>query len=311
MEQEKKVNYAEIARVHNISYSMLYKRVHAGLSLEDAVAACERARDTRLISGQLRAPRSNLSPITFNGTTYSSFAAACRVFGLSEQTGYMKRKRIMDKESISSKEEAALRVLQETVKHPPRYRYSKKSVTVNGVTYQSQTQAAQILNLPMGSVSSKRYRKKLDAEETIEARASQEKTEVSLTYDSPILDQKWEKFKSSLESCFPNTQKCGEILTTSYQLPDGSSVSCEISMPNVQCLSFRFKDLDFISSKDVIGLSAAYCGIKFIFNEFGHIEALSDIFLNGHLKTDTRLAQNAWCHCRSVLSIIYLSKRNL
>lgn len=310
MEQEKKVNYAEIARVYNISYSMLYKRVHSGLSLEDAVAACEQARDDRLISGQLRAPCSNLSPITFNGTTYSSFAAACRVFGLSEQTGYMQRKRIMDKEPIS-KEDAALRVLQEAVEHPPRYRCSKKSVTINGVTYQSQTQAAQILNLPMGSVSSKRYRKKLDADETIEARASREKNEALLTYDSPVLNQKWENFKSSLEDCFPNTQKYGEILTASYQLPDGPSVSCEISMPNAQCLSFRFKDLDFISSRDVNTLSAAYCGIKFIFNEYGHVEALSDIFLNGHLKTDIKLAQNAWRHCRSVLSKIYLSKRNL
>lgn len=309
MEQEKKVNYAEIARVYNISYSMLYKKVHAGISLEDAIAICEQARDARLISGQLRAPRSNLSPITFNGTTYSSFADACHAFGLSAQTGYMQRKRIMDKEFISN-EDASLRVLQAAAEQTPKRR-PQKPVTVFGITCGSQEEAAQKFGISIGSISAKRAREHLSAGEAIESLLRQRQSSAELTYDPPFLDQKWEDFKSSLKGCFPNTQECSGILTASYQLPDGPSVSCEISMPNAQCLSFRFKDLDFIPSREIIGLSAAYCGIKFIFNEYGQMEALSDIFLDGHLKTDIKLAQNAWRHCRSVLSKIYLSKRNL
>lgn len=307
MEEEKKINYAAIARAHNINYSMLYKKVHSGIPLEDAVAACERTRDARLVSGKLRAPSSSLVPITFDGTTYPSFAAACRACSLSEQTAYVQRKRIMDKESISE-QEASQRVLQAAVAHPPKQR-AKKPVTVFGITYDSLAQAAQVLNIPVGSIASKRVREHLSAENAIIALLSQQQGDASLTrvFHSP--GRIWEELKTSLLTYIPNSREDNDILTTVYRIADEAEVFCRISMPLPQYLNFHFSDLDFISAQDVNALSAAYCGIKFIINEYDQVDALSDVFLSGYIRTDTALVQNMWRHCCVILSKLYSDTR--
>ena len=303
MKDEQKVNLDEIARTYNISYSMLYQRVHSGLSLDDAITVCEQVRDARQASGRVKASSHYHVPITFNGVTYSSFAEACHSVGLSEQTGYVQRKRIMDREGIS-KEAAALKVLQAAAEYPPVQRF-KRPVTVFGVTYESQSQAARALNIPLGSIASKRARDHLSVEAAIESLYMQKQADNAFTYQIPFTGQVWKDLKPMLQEIFPQHHYEGSILNAAYQLTDELKLSCEVFMPNAKCLTLRFKDLNFIVPSKVTSLSAAYYGIKFILNESGETEAISDIFLGRHPKSNKILIQNAWNHCCAILLELY------
>ena len=306
MKQDRRVNLAEIARTYNIKYSMLYQRVHSGLSLDDAITVCEQARDARKASGRSRVPSSYHVPITFNGENYASFAEACHSVGLSEQTGYVQRKRIMDREGIS-KEAAALKVLQAATEHPPAQRF-KKPITVLGVTYESQNQAARELNIPLGSIAAKRAREHLSIEAAIESLYSQKQADNALTYRIPFSGQIWKDLQPLLQEIFPQHRYESSVLIADYRLTDELELFCEVFMPDAQCLSFRFRHLNFISPSEINSLSAVYYGIKFILNESEEVEALSDIILGSRLKSNKILIQNAWTHCCAVLLKLYSQK---
>ena len=302
MPEDRKANYAAIARDQNISYQLLLKKIKSGLSLNDAIMECIMIRDARIVSGS-RPHRSSRgqNPVVFRGTTYPTFAAACQAFGISSATAYAQRSRLMQEEKIMI-DEASVRVLEKAASNQSRKRKRAK-IVIDGIEYSSQVQAAEALGIPLGSIAARRTRDHISFEEAVSL-LRQGSISKALCYDSSCSSPYLEQLQTALTHSTMGSENCGQFISLAFTIANRSSIQIRIFFPTVQFASVLMEGDNLTSDNDVNITNAKYLGIKFIMNNDNSVCARSDIPLTGRIKTDVAQILRVINHCKNVLSII-------
>lgn len=275
---------AQIAREHNISPQLLRNRLKKGMSIEDAVKECINVRDARTASGSAphKSSRPGQGEIEFAGETYASFSAACQALGLRESSAYAKRKRLMDDgysmESASRTvlEEAAIRGVQRRKRTP---------VIINGISYDSQLEAAGALGLSMGSINARRTRDKLSFEDAV--RALLEARTADFVYGASSTTHPWPELRDAISGNqdYQLTED-GDQITATLSLPGGVAIDYTISMTVSGFLSFHFQNLEFLADYDLNELNCRYIGVKFCREADNTVSARYDMPVIGRIQSD-------------------------
>ncbi len=275
---------AQIAREHNISSQLLRNRMKKGMSLEDAIKECINVRDARTASGSAphKSSRPGQGEIEFAGETYASFSAACQALGLRESSAYAKRKRLMD--DGYSLESASRAVLEEAATRGVQRR-KRTPVIINGISYDSQLEAAGALGLSMGSINARRTRDKLSFEEAV--RTLLEAKTADYIYGIPSTNHPWPEFRDAI--CGDQDYQLaedGNKITAKLSLPGDISISYTISMTVSGFLSFHFQELDFLADYDLNELNCRYIGVKFCREADNTVSARYDMPVIGRIQSD-------------------------
>ncbi|WP_130868581.1 hypothetical protein [Intestinimonas massiliensis (ex Afouda et al. 2020)] len=275
---------AQIAREHNISPQLLRNRIKKGMSIEDAVKECINIRDARAASGS--APHKSSRPcqgeIQFAGETYASFSAACQALGLRESSAYAKRKRLMN--DGYSLESASRTVLEEAATRGVQRR-KRTPVIINGISYDSQLEAAGALGLSMGSINARRTRDKLSFEDAVQVLLDSKSAD--FIYGTPAMTHPWPEFRDAI--CGNQDYQLaedGNKITAKLSLPGNISISYTISMTVSGFLSFYFQDLDFLASYDLNELNCRYIGAKFFCEANNTVSVRYDMPVIGRVQSD-------------------------
>lgn len=275
---------AQIAREHNISPQLLRNRLKKGMSIEDAVKECINVRDARAASGSTphKSSRPGQGEIQFAGETYASFSAACQALGLRESSAYAKRKRLMD--NGYSLESATKEVLKEAATRGVQHR-KRTPVIINGISYDSQLEAAGALGLSMGSINARRTRDKLSFEEAV--RVLLEAKTADYIYGIPSTNHPWPEFRDAISGNQDyQLNEDGDQITATLSLPGGIAINYTISMTVSGFLSFHFQDLDFLASYDLNELNCCYIGVKFCREADNTVSARYDMPVIGRIQSD-------------------------
>ena len=276
---------AQIAREHNISPQLLRNRLKKGISIEDAVKECINIRDARKASGSTphKSSRPGQSEIKFAGETYASFSAACQALGLRESSAYAKRKRLMadnncDVVSATQKvlEEAAILGVQHRKRTP---------VVINGISYDTQLDAAGALGLSIGSINARRARDQLSFEEAVQVLLNSKSAD--FVYGDTAMTHPWPELRDAIcgNQDYQPTQD-GDMITATLSLPGNISISYIIFMTVSGFLSFHFQNLEFLADYDLNELNCRYIGIKFCREADNTVSIRYDMPVIGRIQSD-------------------------
>ncbi len=275
---------AQIAREHNISPQLLRNRLKKGMSIEDAVKECINVRDARAASGSAphKSSRLGQGEIEFAGETYASFSAACQALGLRESSAYAKRKRLMD--NGYSLESASRTVLEEAATRGVQRR-KRTPVIINGISYDSQLEAAGALGLSMGSINARRTRDKLSFEDAV--RTILEARTADFVYGAPATTHPWPELRDAISGNqdYQPTQD-GDMITATLSLSGDISINYTISMTVSGFLSFYFQDLEFLADYNLNELNSRYIGVKFLRETDNTVSARYDMPIIGRVQSD-------------------------
>ena len=275
---------AQIAREHNISPQLLRNRLKKGMSIEDAVKECINVRDARAASGSAphKSSRPGQGEIEFAGETYASFSAACQALGLRESSAYAKRKRLMD--NGYSLESASRTVLEEAATRGVQRR-KRTPVIINGISYDSQLEAAGALGLSMGSINARRTRDKLSFEDAV--RTILEARTADFVYGAPATTHPWPELRDAISGNqdYQPTQD-GDMITATLSLSGDISINYTISMTVSGFLSFYFQDLEFLADYNLNELNSRYIGVKFLRETDNTVSARYDMPIIGRVQSD-------------------------
>lgn len=275
---------AQIAREHNISPQLLRNRLKKGMSIEDAVKECINVRDARAASGSTphKSSRPGQGEIQFAGETYASFSAACQALGLRESSAYAKRKRLMDNGySLGS---ATKEVLKEAATRGVQHR-KRTPVIINGISYDSQLEAAGALGLSMGSINARRTRDKLSFEEAV--RVLLEAKTADYIYGIPSTNHPWPEFRDAISGNQDyQLNEDGDQITATLSLPGSIAINYTISMTVSGFLSFHFQDLDFLVDYNLNELNSHYIGVKFLREADNTVSVRYDMPVIGRIQSD-------------------------
>lgn len=275
---------AQIAREHNISPQLLRNRLKKGMSIEDAVKECINVRDARAASGSAphKSSRPGQGEIEFAGETYASFSAACQALGLRESSAYAKRKRLMD--NGYSLKSASRTVLEEAATRGVQRR-KRTPVIINGISYDSQLEAAGALGLSMGSINARRTRDKLSFEDAVQVLLDSKSAD--FIYGTPAMTHPWPEFRDAI--CGNQDYQLaedGNKITAKLSLPGDISISYTIFMTVSGFLSFHFQDLEFLADYDLNELNCRYIGVKFCREADNTVSARYDMPVIGRSQSD-------------------------
>ena len=275
---------AQIAREHNISPQLLRNRLKKGMSIEDAVKECINVRDARAASGSAphKSSRLGQGEIEFAGETYASFSAACQALGLRESSAYANRKRLMD--NGYSLESASRTVLEEAATRGVQRR-KRTPVIINGISYDSQLEAAGALGLSMGSINARRTRDKLSFEDAV--RTILEARTADFVYGAPATTHPWPELRDAISGNqdYQPTQD-GDMITATLSLSGDISINYTISMTVSGFLSFYFQDLEFLADYNLNELNSRYIGVKFLRETDNTVSARYDMPIIGRVQSD-------------------------
>ena len=275
---------AQIAREHNISPQLLRNRLKKGMSIEDAVKECINVRDARAASGSTphKSSRPGQGEIQFAGETYASFSAACQALGLRESSAYAKRKRLMD--NGYSLESATKEVLKEAATRGVQRR-KRTPVIINGISYDSQLEAAGALGLSMGSINARRTRDKLSFEEAV--RTLLEAKTADYIYGIPCTTHPWPELRDAISGNqdYQLTED-GDQITATLSLPGGIAINYTIFMTVSGFLSFHFQNLEFLADYDLNELNSRYIGVKFCREADNTVSIRYDMPVIGRIQSD-------------------------
>ena len=300
---EKKINMAEIARKYNISYQLLTKKIKSGLPLAEAIDECIIDRDARLSSGS-RPHRSSRGqdPISFRGTTYATFSAACQALGLSPSSAYAQRSRLIKEERLPV-EQASIRVLERAIENAPKKR-KRNPVVINGVAYDSQVQAAQALGISMGTIAARRVRDNVSFGEAIRS-LLEKRDAVNLTYAAHHTGAYWAKLKAALVQSIHGAEDLSSHIYFLLLVTRSGHIPARIVMLSPNYATIYTDKIPFISENDIDKWNAKYYGIKLVV-EHGHsVIARCDVPLSGRINTDVAQILRVQGHCHNVLMDIY------
>ena len=273
---------AQIAREHNISPQLLRNRLKKGMSIENAVKECINVRDARAASGSTphKSSRPGQGEIQFAGETYASFSAACQALGLRESSAYAKRKRLMD--NGYSLESATKEVLKEAATRGVQHR-KRTPVIINGISYDSQLEAAGALGLSMGSINARRTRDKLSFEEAVRTLLET----ADYIYGIPSTNHPWPEFRDAISGNqdYQLTED-GDQITATLSLPGGIAINYTISMAVSGFISFYFQDLEFLADYDLNELNCRYIGVKFCREADNTVSIRYDMPVIGRIQSD-------------------------
>ena len=187
---------AQIAREHNISPQLLRNRLKKGMSIEEAIKECINVRDARAASGSAphKSSRPGQGEIEFAGETYASFSAACQALGLRESSAYAKRKRLMADNNCDVAS-ASKAVLEEAAILGANHR-KRTPVVINGISYDTQLDAAGALGLSMGSINARRTRDQLSFEEAV--RVLLEARTADFVYGAAATTHPWPELRDAI-----------------------------------------------------------------------------------------------------------------
>ena len=275
---------AQIAREHNISPQLLRNRLKKGMSIEEAIKECINVRDARTASGSAphKSSRPGQGEIEFAGETYASFSAACQALGLRESSAYAKRKRLMD--DGYSQESASRTVLEEAATHGVQRR-KRTPVIVNGISYDSQLEAAGALGLSMGSINARRTRDKLSFEEAV--RTLLEAKTADYIYGIPSTNHPWPEFRDAISGNQDyQLAEDGNKITATISLPSDIAINYTISMTVSGFLSFHFQNLVFLADYDLNELNSRYIGVKFLREADNTVYVRYDMPVIGRIQSD-------------------------
>ena len=276
---------AQIAREHNISPQLLRNRLKKGMSIEDAVKECINIRDARKASGSTphKSSRPGQGEIEFAGETYASFSAACQALGLRESSAYAKRKRLMADNNCDVVS-ATKKVLEEAAILGANHR-KRTPVVINGISYDTQLDAAGALGLSMGSINARRARDKLSFEEAVQVLLSSKSAD--FVYGAAATTHPWPELRDAISGNqdYQLTED-GDQITATLSLPGGIAINYTISMTVSGFLSFYFQDLDFLASYDLNELNCRYIGVKFYREADNTVSARYDMPVIGRIQSD-------------------------
>ena len=275
---------AQIAREHNISPQLLRNRIKKGMSIEDAVKECINVRDARTASGSAphKSSRPGQGEIEFAGETYASFSAACQALGLRESSAYAKRKRLVD--NGYSIESASRTVLEEAATRGVQHR-KRTPVIINGISYDSQLEAAGALGLSMGSINARRTRDKLSFEEAV--RTLLEAKTADYIYGIPSTNHPWPEFRDAISGNQDyQLAEDGNKITATISLPSDIAINYTISMTVSGFLSFHFQNLVFLADYDLNELNCRYIGVKFCREADNTVSIRYDMPVIGRIQSD-------------------------
>lgn len=278
-------NAAQIAREHNISPQLLRNRIKKGMSVEEAIKECINVRDARAASGSAphKSSRPGQGEIEFAGETYASFSAACQALGLRESSAYAKRKRLMadnncDVVSATKKvlEEAAILGVQHRKRTP---------VVINGISYDTQLDAAGALGLSIGSINARRARDQLSFEEAVQVLLNSKSAD--FVYGDTAMTHPWPELRDAIcgNQDYQPTQD-GDMITATLSLPGNISISYIIFMTVSGFLSFHFQNLEFLADYDLNELNCRYIGIKFCREADNTVSIRYDMPVIGRIQSD-------------------------
>ena len=276
---------AQIAREHNISPQLLRNRLKKGMSIEDAIQECINVRDARAASGSAphKSSRPGQGEIEFAGETYASFSAACQALGLCESSAYAKRKRLMadnncDVESATQKvlEEAAILGVQHRKRTP---------VVINGISYDTQLDAAGALGLSIGSINARRARDQLSFEDAV--RALLEARTADFVYGVPATTHPWPELRDAISGTQDyQLAEDGNKINATISLPGDITFNYTISMTVSGFLSFHFQNLEFLADYDLNELNSRYIGVKFCREADNTVSIRYDMPVIGRIQSD-------------------------
>ena len=275
---------AQIAREHNISPQLLRNRLKKGMSIEEAIKECINIRDARAASGSAphKSSRPGQSEIKFAGETYASFSAACQALGLRESSAYAKRKRLMDNgytlESATKEvlEDAAILGVQRRKRTP---------VIINGISYDTQLEAAGALGLSIGSINARRARDKLSFEDAV--RALLEARTADFIYGTPVTTHPWPELRDAISGTQDyQLAEEGNKINATISLPGDITFNYTISMTVSGFLSFHFQNLEFLADYDLNELNSRYIGVKFCREADNTVSIRYDMPVIGRIQSD-------------------------
>lgn len=276
---------AQIAREHNISPQLLRNRLKKGMSIEDAVKECINIRDARKASGSTphKSSRPGQGEIEFAGETYASFSAACQALGLRESSAYAKRKRLMADNNCDVVS-ATKKVLEEAAILGANHR-KRTPVVINGISYDTQLDAAGALGLSMGSINARRARDKLSFEEAV--RVLLEAKTSDYIYGIPCTTHPWPELRDAISGTQDyRLAEDGNKITATFSFPGGIAINYTIFMTVSGFLSFHFQNLEFLADYDLNELNCRYIGIKFCREADNTVSIRYDMPVIGRIQSD-------------------------
>lgn len=241
-----KINLAAVARTNDISYQRLLKKVKAGIPLSTAIDECLIAREASISSGS-RPHRSSRGqgPITWRGTTYATFAAACQEIGISLSTAYAQRSRLVANERLSI-EQASIRVLDRAADNMPR-RHKRTPVIINGVQYDSQALAAQVLGISMGTIAARRVRNHVSFSEAVNQILA-DRSGINLSYNARCTDTPyWAQLSAALATSIPGADPAPDFVFFASSIAS-ATISMHITLlsPNYAYIISYFREKSFL-----------------------------------------------------------------
>ena len=275
---------AQIAREHNISPQLLRNRLKKGMSIEEAIKECINVRDARAASGSAphKSSRPGQGEIEFAGETYASFSAACQALGLRESSAYAKRKRLMD--NGYSLESATKEVLEEAAILGV-HRRKRTPVIINGISYDSQLEAAGALGLSIGSINARRTRDKLSFEKAVQVLLGSKSAD--FVYSAVATTHPWPELRDAISRNQDyQLAEDGTKITATLSLPGDISISYTIFMTVSGFLSFHFQDLEFLADYNLNELNSRYIGVKFLRETDNTVSARYDMPIIGRVQSD-------------------------
>lgn len=276
---------AQIAREHNISPQLLRNRLKKGMSIENAVKECINIRDARKASGSTphKSSRPGQGKIEFAGETYASFSAACQALGLRESSAYAKRKRLMANNNCDVVS-ATKKVLEEAAILGANHR-KRTPVVINGISYDTQLDAAGALGLSMGSINARRARDKLSFEEAVQVLLSSKSAD--FVYGAAATTHLWPELRDAISGTQDyQLAEEGNKINATISLPGDITFNYTISMTVSGFLSFHFQNLEFLADYDLNELNSRYIGVKFCREADNTVSIRYDMPVIGRIQSD-------------------------
>lgn len=276
---------AHIAREHNISPQLLRNRLKKGMSIEDAIQECINVRDARAASGSAphKSSRPGQGEIEFAGETYASFSAACQALGLRESSAYAKRKRLMADNNCDVVS-ATKKVLEEAAILGANHR-KRTPVVINGISYDTQLDAAGALGLSMGSINARRARDKLSFEEAVQVLLSSKSAD--FVYGAAATTHPWPELRDAISGNQDyQLAEDGNKINATISLPGGIAINYTIFMTVSGFLSFHFQNLEFLADYDLNELNSRYIGVKFCREADNTVSIRYDMPVIGRIQSD-------------------------
>ena len=183
-----------------------------------------------------------------------------------------------------SLESATKEVLKEAATRGVQHR-KRTPVIINGISYDSQLEAAGALGLSMGSINARRTRDKLSFEEAV--RVLLEAKTADYIYGIPSTNHPWPELRDAISGNqdYQPTQD-GDMITATLSLSGDISINYTISMTVSGFLSFYFQDLEFLADYNLNELNSRYIGVKFLRETDNTVSARYDMPVIGRIQSD-------------------------